>query len=78
LKNRLLRQLRTSIFRLPSYENQFSSKYGKLFKIISKVAQEKNQTVYIVGGYVRDLLMQRKAPTDIDFVTEQRNRTAKP
>jgi poly(A) polymerase len=24
-----------------------------------------------VGGFVRDLLMQRKAPTDIDFVTEQ-------
>ena len=43
----------------------------KLFKIISKVAQENNQTFYIVGGYVRDLLMQRKAPTDIDFVTEQ-------
>ncbi|PPZ92490.1 tRNA nucleotidyltransferase [Cloacibacterium normanense] len=47
------------------------NKNFKLFKIISKVAQEKNQTVYIVGGYVRDLLMQRKAPTDIDFVTEQ-------
>jgi predicted nucleotidyltransferase len=59
-KNRLLRQLRTSTFRLPSYENQFSSKYTKLFKIISKVAQEKNQTVYIAGVLCRDLLMQRK------------------
>ena len=27
-------------------------------------------SVYIVGGYVRDLLMKRAAPTDIDFVTE--------
>lgn len=43
----------------------------KLFKIISKVAAENNQTVYAVGGYVRDLLMKRVAPTDIDFVTEQ-------
>ena len=51
--------------------NLTQNKNFKLFKIISKVAQEKNQTVYIVGGYVRDLLMQRKAPTDIDFVTEQ-------
>ena len=43
----------------------------KLFKTISEVSSRKNQTVYIVGGYVRDLLMSRKAPTDIDFVTEQ-------
>ncbi|CAA7387007.1 CCA tRNA nucleotidyltransferase [Chryseobacterium fistulae] len=43
----------------------------KLFKIISEVATENNQSVYIVGGYVRDLLMKRKASTDIDFVTEQ-------
>ena len=51
--------------------NLTQNKNFKIFKIISKVAQENNQTVYIVGGYVRDLLMQRKAPTDIDFVTEQ-------
>ena len=51
--------------------NLTQNKNFKLFKIISKVAQENNQTVYIVGGYVRDLLMQRKASTDIDFVTEQ-------
>lgn len=51
--------------------NLTQNKNFKLFKIISIVAQENNQTVYIVGGYVRDLLMQRKAPTDIDFVTEQ-------
>lgn len=43
----------------------------KLFKMISAVAEKNNQSVYIVGGFVRDLLMQRKAPTDIDFVTEE-------
>jgi len=43
----------------------------KLFKIISEVASKNSQSAYIVGGYVRDLLMKRKASTDIDFVTEQ-------
>ena len=42
----------------------------KLFKTLSEVAENNNQTIYIVGGYVRDLLMKRKVPTDIDFVTE--------
>lgn len=43
----------------------------KLFKIISEVAERNGQTAFIVGGFVRDLLMKRRAPTDIDFVTEQ-------
>lgn len=47
------------------------NKNFKLFKIISAVAAQNGQSVYIVGGYVRDLLMKRQAPTDIDFVTEQ-------
>ncbi|SEV97269.1 HDIG domain-containing protein [Chryseobacterium wanjuense] len=51
--------------------NLNQNKNLKLFKIISEVADRNNQSVYIVGGYVRDLLMKRKASTDIDFVTEQ-------
>ncbi|WP_407405078.1 CCA tRNA nucleotidyltransferase [Chryseobacterium sp.] len=51
--------------------NLSQNKNLKLFKIISEVAHQNNQSVYIVGGYVRDLLMKRKASTDIDFVTEQ-------
>jgi len=51
--------------------NLNQNKNLKLFKIISEVADKNNQSVYIVGGYVRDLLMKRKASTDIDFVTEQ-------
>lgn len=50
--------------------NLNQNKNLKLFKIISEVAHQNQQTVYIVGGYVRDLLMKRKASTDIDFVTE--------
>lgn len=51
--------------------NLVQNKNFKLFKIISDVAARNGQNVYIVGGYVRDLLMKRKVPTDIDFVTEQ-------
>ncbi len=51
--------------------NLNQNKNLKLFKIISEVAGKNGQSVYIVGGYVRDLLMKRKASTDIDFVTEQ-------
>lgn len=50
--------------------NLNQNKNLKLFKIISKVADRNGQSVYAVGGFVRDLLMKRKAPTDIDFVTE--------
>lgn len=42
----------------------------KLFKTLSLVAGERGQSAYIVGGYVRDLLLKRSVPTDIDFVTE--------
>ena len=51
--------------------NLNQNKNLKLYKIISSVASENGQTVYAVGGYVRDLLMGRATPTDIDFVTEQ-------
>lgn len=51
--------------------NLTQNKNLKLFKIISEAAEKNSQSVYIVGGYVRDLLMKRKASTDIDFVTEQ-------
>ncbi len=51
--------------------NLNQNKNLKLFKIISEAAERNNQSVYIVGGYVRDLLMKRKVSTDIDFVTEQ-------
>ncbi|MDY3548368.1 HD domain-containing protein [Riemerella anatipestifer] len=56
---------------MEKYINLNQNRNLKLFKTISKVAEERGQTAYIVGGYVRDLLMKRQAPTDIDFVTEQ-------
>jgi poly(A) polymerase len=51
--------------------NLNQNKNLKLFKIISEVAHAENQTVYAVGGFVRDLLMDRPSANDIDFVTEQ-------
>ena len=50
--------------------NLTQNKNLKIFKIISQVAHDRGKSVYVVGGYVRDLLLGRKSPTDIDFVTE--------
>ena len=50
--------------------NLTQNKNFKTFKIFSEVAAKNNQTLFVVGGYVRDLLMKRQSPTDIDFVTE--------
>ncbi|MEN2434905.1 HD domain-containing protein [Weeksellaceae bacterium A-14] len=53
------------------YINLNQNRNLKLFKTISEVAHRNGSSVYIVGGYVRDMLMNRKASADIDFVTEQ-------
>jgi poly(A) polymerase len=39
-----------------------------LFKAIAEVGEEINQPVFIIGGYVRDLMLNRGSK-DIDFVT---------
>ena len=39
-----------------------------VFKLISDTAQRLNREVYVVGGYVRDIFLDR-ASKDIDFVT---------
>src|SRR5690606_4378923 len=50
--------------------NLTQSKNFRLFKLASEVASENGQSIYIVGGFVRDLLLKRGQLTDIDFVTE--------
>ena len=42
--------------------------YYPIFKIISKAADELNLETFVVGGFVRDLILKRKNPTDLDFV----------
>lgn len=40
-----------------------------IFEIVQQAASELNQPVYVVGGYVRDLFLNRNLNKDIDFVT---------
>ncbi|WP_409558130.1 CCA tRNA nucleotidyltransferase, partial [Chishuiella sp.] len=40
-----------------------------IFKNIAEVAEEINQETYVVGGFVRDYLLNRGQKKDIDFVT---------
>ena len=40
-----------------------------LFKSISKVADEMDYPVYVIGGYVRDIFINQNSKiTDIDFL----------
>ena len=40
----------------------------KVFKCISECADELGLETYVIGGYVRDSILQRKEPKDIDVV----------
>jgi len=42
---------------------------NKIFKIISQAAQELNLECYVIGGFVRDILLDRNHKKDIDIVT---------
>ena len=39
-----------------------------IFSVVSKAADLLNYDVFVIGGFVRDLILDRKQPTDIDFV----------
>jgi tRNA nucleotidyltransferase (CCA-adding enzyme) len=41
---------------------------NKIFKIVSQAADELGYETYVIGGYVRDLLLNSNEPKDIDFV----------
>jgi tRNA nucleotidyltransferase (CCA-adding enzyme) len=41
---------------------------NKIFKIISQAAQELNLDCYVIGGFVRDILLDRNHKKDIDIV----------
>ena len=49
--------------------NLKSSLKNPIFRTVSKIADELNYPTYVVGGWVRDLLLNRKqTETDIDFL----------
>ncbi|MDR2122906.1 MAG: CCA tRNA nucleotidyltransferase [Flavobacteriaceae bacterium] len=41
-----------------------------IFKQISEVIENKRQQAFVIGGFVRDFLLKRPNPEDIDIVTE--------
>ena len=42
---------------------------NKIFEVISKASQELNIESYVIGGFVRDLILDRDFKKDIDIVT---------
>ena len=41
---------------------------NKIFEIICKASQELNLESYVIGGFVRDLILKRNFKKDIDIV----------
>ncbi|MGB0199183.1 MAG: CCA tRNA nucleotidyltransferase [Flavobacteriaceae bacterium] len=41
-----------------------------IFKQIGEVAEKLDTRAYVIGGYVRDVILKRKAPKDVDIVCE--------
>ena len=50
------------------YMNYKSALDHKIFEVISKASQELNIDSYVIGGFVRDLLLERGSKKDIDIV----------
>ncbi len=49
--------------------NYKSALNNKIFEVISQASQELNLESYVIGGFVRDLLLDRDFKKDIDIVT---------
>ena len=56
--------------RLNTSEDNYAKllSYNQVFEIISSTANDLNQPTYVIGGFVRDLLLKRDTK-DIDIVT---------
>ena len=50
------------------YMNYKSALNNTIFEVISRASQELNIDSYVIGGFVRDLLLQRGSKKDIDVV----------
>ncbi len=59
---------KTGIWNLPSIMNIKESLNNPIFSIISKSAQELGMDSYVVGGFVRDFILERGEHKDIDVV----------
>jgi putative nucleotidyltransferase with HDIG domain len=49
-------------------KNYSSALNNKIFEVVSKASRELNVDSYVIGGFVRDLILQRGTKKDIDIV----------
>jgi len=53
---------------MPKYHNYSKALHHKIFKVISEASEELSVDSYVIGGFVRDHILQRGDPKDIDIV----------
>jgi poly(A) polymerase len=53
---------------MPNKKNYQQALHHSIFQTISTAADELNLESYVIGGFVRDFLLERGEPKDIDVV----------
>ena len=53
---------------MPKYHNYSKALHHQIFNIISEAADELSVDAYVIGGFVRDHILERGEPKDIDIV----------
>ncbi|MDR5590823.1 CCA tRNA nucleotidyltransferase [Christiangramia sp. SM2212] len=53
---------------MPKYHNYSKALHHHIFKVISEASEDLSVDSYVIGGFVRDHILQRGEPTDIDIV----------
>jgi tRNA nucleotidyltransferase/poly(A) polymerase len=55
-----------NLWLITQYKSALNNK--KIFEVISQASQELNVDSYVIGGFVRDLILNRDFKRDIDIV----------
>lgn len=53
---------------MPKYHNYSKALHHKIFRVISEASEELSVDAYVIGGFVRDHILERGDPKDIDIV----------
>ncbi|CAL67248.1 CCA tRNA nucleotidyltransferase [Christiangramia forsetii] len=53
---------------MPKYHNYSKALHHKIFNVISEAAEDLSVDAYVIGGFVRDHILERGEPKDIDIV----------
>ena len=48
-----------------------NNKHNKIFQTAGKIAEKMNISIYLVGGYIRDLILNKKL-SDIDIMVSDK------